>query len=190
MIFENYEEYNKLISEVVSSIRAGSDKTIGDEQEIVDDESIGGDVPLDEVLPPSKGQGAGSHVNELSANTTDEQTYYGGPWIAGRLEERLCSLLEDLAGGNDQTSNSQQSTSQGAVGSVGILGHGGATASTEAAKRRGTADPMTALNKAGKAKDEPEKSEAETKDDESEDMKDQMKSLGLDAGEAAAITPI
>ena len=43
------------------------------------------------------------------------------------------------------------------------------------------------IRKHGKAKDEPE---TETKDDESEDMKDQMKSLGLDAGEAAAITPI
>jgi hypothetical protein len=185
MIFENYEEYNELINEVSSAIRAGSDKNLGDEPDPVDDESVGGEVPLDEVLPPSKGHETGAGV----PNTTKKQTYYGGPWIEGCLEERLCKLLEDLTtGGNDQTSNTQQATKQGQVGIVPTIGHGSAGTSPGNARRK-EVDSMTKV-KTADTEARVDKKKPGTEEDKSEEMNDAMKSLGLDADEAAAATPI
>lgn len=122
MIFEDYKEYGSLINEVAKSIKHHQIKNLKDEEPTpTDKESVGGEIPLDEVLPPSHGHESGTRV----PNTTKKQTYYDGPWIEGELEDRLASLLENIAVSmNDQTATAQRDTRQGKVGIVPQIGHG------------------------------------------------------------------
>lgn len=123
MIFEDYKEYGSLMNEVAKSIKHHQIKNLKDEEpEPTDKESIGGEVPLDEVLPPSYGHESGARV---PITTAKKQPYDGGPWIEGELEDRLTSLLENMVtSSSDQTVNAEKETHHGKVGIVPSVGHG------------------------------------------------------------------
>lgn len=176
MIFENYEEYKELINEVSSIIRVGSEKTLDKDEEPDDgeDDPVGGEVPLDKVLPPSAGHETGKNPS-----------YYSSPWLEGKLEERLCNLLEELTGGSDQTANSQQAVRQGQVGVVPSLGHGSGKPSSPGQRRRAEVDTMTKVKKA-----EADADQVKTDKEKSEEMQDEVESLGLDSDETSATPPI
>ena len=183
MIFESYEEYNNLVEEVSKEL-SKKPKKEKPKDDFVKDDPVGGSIPLDDVLPPSKGHTVGDRVPNTSANN---QPYYGGPWLEHSLEERLHSLLKEISEDNDQTVNAQQDARQGKVGRIAPLGHAGNASNTKAAKERVVADPMSRIKKAGLVQGNPESDESEEEGGEpSEEMKSDMQALGINPDEASS----
>jgi hypothetical protein len=184
IIFESYEEYNELMSEITSTLR--SVKKLEKEEPEGDtskDDPVGGEVPLDEVLPPSKGHTVGGRVPNTSSKN---QPYYGGPFMEHSLEERLCSLLEEI-GSNNQSDNAQRDAGQGQVGVTAVLGHGTGKPDDPRSPMR---DDYAKVKKANRDAKDPASKGEDSQDDSSEEMEDALKSLGLDPDEASTAPPI
>jgi len=155
MIFESQQERDKLVAEITEAISATKPKK-EKEKDPGDKDEVGGEIPLDKVLPPAAGHGVGERVPNTSAKN---QPYDGGfvEAVNYDLETRLCKLLGEMINPDeDQSEDAQGSARRGQVGTVGVLGHskGNKEPATAAAAYRQKVDPYAKRGQAEKeAKD-------------------------------------
>ena len=137
MIFEEFEE---LVNEVARSMRTDKkSKKKRIPKPNPDDDKVGGELAIDEVLPPAYGHQAGPRI----PNSTNKSI--GDAWFEG-IESRLSKLLEAVQGPGDQSIGRQKELQRGKVGMTGVEGHTKADEEprTAAAARRQAVDPYAA----------------------------------------------
>jgi hypothetical protein len=138
MMFDNYEELVEEVSQVMQTKKKKKRVPKPRPQ----DDTPGGEIPLDEVLPPAHGHQVGPRIPTNSSRSMGPSD---GPWVEG-IESRLCRLLEDVQGAGDQSVSHQKELQRGKVGMTGVEGHTKANEApkTTAAARRQAVDPYAA----------------------------------------------
>lgn len=187
MAFISKQERDELVENITKSLQSNKPKKEEESKpEDRDEERISGEIPLDEVLPPSHGRETGLRVPSTSAHN---QPYKGGLYIES-IEDRLFRLLENVNVANDPKSSVSANQSvdvkqderpgQKQVGTTEVLGHTKAKGSIDTPAKKQQAENSSFAVR-GEA-------EQETEEESSEEMlKGAIEDLGT-SGEAQ-ITP-
>ena len=167
-MFMSDKEYSSLVTEVTDSLQTVRKKKKESKPEDRDDVSVGGGLPIDDVLPPSAGHESGTNPKTPTSGFRMES-----------IENRLFRLLEEVSipsqNGEDQTTQIQQSVRQGQVGTTGVLGHskGDKKPTTASDAKRQEIDPYAVRGKAvrdAKAEADKTRTDDEVDRDEVDDV--------------------